>query len=349
MRHLVVALPLALVASLVLGGCQTEDAPSVGQQAIVGGAPAGAAYPAIGLLVDLSSGTPAFICTGTLIASDAVLTAAHCLQAADATTIGFALRSTISGATAAAFIRGKDLAPNTAFVGDEALPVGIGQANDIGVLTLATPITNVAPMLLVRPSEEKAATAVKAKLVAVGAGRSVAANPASFGVLRQATISIADAGEFELDVALPNEAQPCFGDSGGPLLYDVDSGGGADYRVVGVISRTANPFLTEVCDDGAIATRVDAYVDWIVGETVLPCGSGFDSTKCPDAGTSTNDGGKPKGDGAGTGTGTSIGPGPIIPKPDSGCAVAASSHPVGALSLWLLLALGLLRRRRSAR
>lgn len=145
------------------------------------------------------------------------------------------------------------------------------------------------------------------------------------------------------EVALPNEPQPCFGDSGGPVLYDV---GSANYRVVGVISRTANPYLADVCDDGAIATRVDAYVDWIGGEATLPCGSGVDQTNCPDGGVVAGDGGV-KSDGTKPGTGTGTGTGPIIPKPDSGCAVAAGETGESAFSLLLLLAaLGLAYRRR---
>ena len=81
---------------LVAGGC-VEPAPGLGERVdpVIGGTPTPAgAHPAVGALVEGGGVT----CTGTLIAPDAVLTAAHCLPL-DGPLPGFTLASDARTAT----------------------------------------------------------------------------------------------------------------------------------------------------------------------------------------------------------------------------------------------------------
>jgi secreted trypsin-like serine protease len=344
-RTIVAALSIATV--LLAASCQDGAGVASRERPIIGGVPVGGAYPAVGLLADLRGDKPVFVCSGVLIAPDAVLTAAHCLEAFSEADVGFALASELSGLAKGAFRSPSRIDIEPLYAGIQNAPLGLGKANDIALMSFAQDFS-AAPILILRPSEAKQALVTGTRVTVVGAGQNVAPpDTDGVGTLRQASIRLADIGQFELDLALQGDPQPCFGDSGGPVLWSASDG---SLRLLGVISRNANAAVS-TCQDGALATRADEYVPFIASNITLPCGSGLDPQEgCPDAGAGGGGDASPTADGgSGTGTGTGTGGGGVIvPKPDSGCAIAGHDVALGCAS-WLLVLLGLAAARRRRR
>ncbi len=345
---LVVTLGLSLSTALIATACHDAAPTHAARRTapIIGGTPVGGAYPAVGLLADLSGTDPSFVCSGVLVASDAVLTAAHCVESANPNSLGFALVSELSGLDKRAFRSPARIDVEPLYSGITNAPLGLGQANDVAVMSFSKGFAAI-PVPILRPSEQPQALVSQTKVVVVGAGQNVAPPKNSgMGILRQAIVRLADIGVYELDLALQGDPQPCFGDSGGPVFWRAKDGG---LRLLGVISRNSNAAVT-TCQDGALATRADEYLPFIASNVTLPCGSGVDES-CPDAGSGgSSDGAATSVDGGGgSSVGLGGGGGTIMPKPNSGCAVGYGGGVAPSMVLWPLLLLGLLVTHRPRR
>jgi hypothetical protein len=136
-----------------------------------------------------------------------------------------------------------------------------------------------------------------------------------------ATAPLVMAGTAELQISNPGDPQNCYGDSGGPALIDFGSG----YRVVGVVSRSADG---SDCTQGGVDTRVDAYLNFIAMEGPEICVPGTD--RCtPDAAPPPPDAGGPGVDGDG-----------------GGCCSTSRGAGAGSLLMAVFVGLVTLRRRR---
>ncbi|MBW2733114.1 MAG: trypsin-like serine protease [Deltaproteobacteria bacterium] len=320
---------LALVSALWLLACQANLVDHK-QATLIDGQPGGPA--AVGLIVELGGVVPVLRCTGTLIADDAVLTAAHCILDDLPQTLGFVASHDLARVNLAEIIPARELHPHSLFIGVDAAPVGVAQANDIGVLLLgsasSTPPLPIAGSGLLLMKNDT--------LTLVGAGWTFAGGSAN-GEMHQGDATLTEVGNFEFGAGLVGEAQACLGDSGGAVL--------AQEQLVGTISRTNDPLVP--CEGGSVSTLIHSYLDFIALHVTLPCGSG-DQPACQtaDAANTTFD--------ASTATDASVigpggGGGSIVPRDDDGgCRLSgsASSTPTSGAPLCWLLLLGLVLRRK---
>ncbi|MBX3157878.1 MAG: trypsin-like serine protease [Deltaproteobacteria bacterium] len=297
----------------LLTGCVTElDLSSVESEVIGGQRTAAGKFAGVGaLMYDFGGGQPMFGCTGTLIAPDAVLTAAHCVdpQLVGDGVPGFTLAlDTNAGPVTVTPGRMKIKHEQFALVNPGR---GLGEFHDVGIVLLAQPITEVAPVPMVRP-QDSAALAAGLAMEIVGYGRT-STQTNDGGVMFDAATQLISINPSELQVGMGSpQPQNCNGDSGGPGFATIDG----VRRIIGTVSRS---FDGNECVNGGVDTRVDTYLPWIHSKitTGIPCDSGM-AEPCP------------------------------VPEEDEdggGCCSGSRGAPGGAL---LAFALGglLLRRRR---
>jgi uncharacterized protein (TIGR03382 family) len=318
---------VGLGLALSLSACSGDPPRGATQQDVIGGTvtPEGM-FPGIGALYSSTFG--AATCTGTLIAPDVVLTAAHCIDPAvtgSAEVPGFTLvHDTITSQPA--FTVGERMVKHPSFDINSLPPSGLGDVFDIGLVFLTQPITAVAPVRM--PSTEEVAGLTPGTMLDLVGYGVTEVDGFETGVMFNGRAPLISLGTSEIQISNPGDIQNCYGDSGGPAL--VDLGGGV--RVVGVVSRSYNG---NICNQGGVDTRVDSYRDWIYQESGV-CAVG-DARCTPDASLATevdaddgggdDDGGDDDGGGGG-----------------GGCSTSGAGGS-GALVLALAVLLGARRRR----
>jgi hypothetical protein len=256
------AIPLLLAFSLVtVGGCvepETRDTART-MQPIIGGEPAGSwEYAATGGLVLDGQ----IFCTGTLVAPNAVLTAAHCIdpEELEGRVPGFTLlrdeAQLTEGDVNGDVYDGMNVRMNPGYDRD-ANNISPGLVSDIGILLLLQPVEEVEPEQMLTPGEAGVVLVLGEELTILGYGFTDTALTSS-GIKFKATTPLVTIGSFEIMMSEPGDPQPCYGDSGGPVFVTLASG---QRRIAGVISR--GPGEEGGCDSGAIATRADPFKDWV--------------------------------------------------------------------------------------
>jgi hypothetical protein len=197
---------------------------------ITGGAPSSDAA-----VVALASGD-ALVCSGTVIAPQAVLTAAHCVTGSTLPEV--AVGDTLAGAT-----RHPALA---ALVHPAFDPQSLD--HDLAVVIVEPPL-GVAPLPYATALD---GAAPGATIRVVGYGWTVANDPEP--AARRTGTSALDAIDALRLVSHAAPSQACEGDSGGPALFD--AGGGE--HIVGVASSGDTS-----CTQFVKHTRVDTHADFI--------------------------------------------------------------------------------------
>jgi len=233
---------VVMAAGLLAAGCASSDgkedeATETARQAIVN-----ATQPSPDAVVALMSGEGHVECSGTLVARQLVVTAAHCIR-------GEAPREVQFGEDPLRPTRTVAVAERRAHPKFDAVSL----ENDPAVLWLASPVVDVTPAELPRTS---ALPETGALVRVAGFGRTGPLGTAQTAPLRRAgtaRVSTIDGDHVALE---PAPAQPCTGDSGGPVFRD-----DASNELVAVTSR----------GDGACAfTSVTTAVAGSMDELVTP-------------------------------------------------------------------------------
>lgn len=237
------------LVSLTLIGCAGDAELASSQKPVVGGEPT-QGFPAVVALYAKEPGAErGSLCTATVIAPDKLLTAAHCVH------------PELVGASAEfSVFLGSDITnpenrgpavPVAATHFDEAFDRNnVMNGHDIAVVDLAQPV-DIEPVPYMTDPMGQNLVGQPARLV--GYGLNDGFNQQGAGIKRTAVVALnsfddklVKTGQFGTTI--------CNGDSGGPILMNVD---GTD-TIVGV-----NSFGFIFCMLEASSTRVDRYVDFI--------------------------------------------------------------------------------------
>ena len=202
------------------------------------------------VLVDVDGlGSEHQLCSGTLVAPDQVLTAAHCV-----TNVG---GFDPTGYTVMVGENYYDWAADTYDVDSADYNFAFTNScwtcgNDIAVLRLAEPVEGVTPMGLATREDD---VAVGDRLVYVGFGKTdpdETLDPQR----RQVTLPTVETTRQLLYAEDPEGVHSlCRGDSGGAALLVDESG----YRLAGIISFVEN----EDCTGESASTRISGQVGWL--------------------------------------------------------------------------------------
>lgn len=180
------------------------------------------------------------LCSGTLLAPDIVITAAHCLE------------NIRSGVTVHFGVQGeRGQRPVIRF---RAHPGYKGFANDMAILRITGGLpagSGPAPVLDESPGQIPR----DRKIIAAGYG-DTQAHVGDVGLLRYAPLEIMGTHEDQV-VLRGHGTSTCFGDSGGPAFLDHEG----ELILFGVVSGSLAS--GESCGGTLIFNRLDAHADWI--------------------------------------------------------------------------------------
>jgi len=253
----------------------SDDVRSI-EQGIVGGHTASPMdYPSVVALED----TPGdWFCTGTLIASDWVLTAAHCV--ADGPATGLHVRfddPDVNDAAGGLVVAVSEVHSHPDFDWD-------AWDNDIALVRLATPVTDRAPTPIHR-DQTPAATAV------IDVGYGVADNnDGGGGLLRSVDKVTADcagandptvSGDVLICMDASDGRGSCFGDSGGPTFARING----TLVVAGVTSGGTGDLCGAGWDLYTSVFAELAFVDTTMATPPMDPGMGEPDPMNPDPGT----------------------------------------------------------------
>ncbi len=249
---------------------------------IIGGleSPPGS-YPSVGVLLtrgQLTTGTAAaMVCTGTLIAPDVVLTAAHCTEIEQLVFMGAAEQIenffsfthdvqaygnlTTEPPADAVAIRAMVAHPEWNLEQLETMGPGLVDLHDVALLFLDATVPGRTPSV-VMAADDLSALQVNADVEIVGYGQRDPDDPSTVAIKFEADSFINEVGAAEMQIGdqPPGDPQKCHGDSGGPTFMDISDGQSPLQRLIGV---TSHAYDQSDCHTGGVDTIVAPQLLWI--------------------------------------------------------------------------------------
>ncbi len=247
--------PLAVLATLSFLGCSSDytgdqdiNVESTSQE-IIGGTPTTADPAIIAIFTHKPGAQEGALCTATLISPTVLLTAAHCV---DPKLVG---EDTQTIAAFGADINAPETAGTIAPVAETHFNPLFNSRNpaagyDIAVAILKDPVS-ITPMPFMHKPLEQSLVGKTVRLVGYGVTNGF--NNQGAGVKRTVSTDLKSFDDKLVRFGALGRTI-CSGDSGGPVLMEVDG----KETVVGV-----NSFGMLFCLTGASSTRVDSYLDFI--------------------------------------------------------------------------------------
>ncbi len=306
---------LVLAGTLPLG-CWQEPVTDHLAEGIINGDPIGSnEFPATGQLIfqgiyqqgqqQMPLTVP--ICTATLVATDVVLSAGHCV---DEYLITYGMGQVQDPVYCITFEEDQswmfdqqyqynaplpaDAVCSTGFVQHPQFDMdalynagnGLGNLHDLSLIFLEQPITN-RPFAYMPTAAEGGQLQAGMDVDIVGYGmRSVPqgqySDPNDANQRYWARTFINELGNSEMQIGSDSSTgRKCHGDSGGPTFVDIQTTLTESQRVIGVTSRAYN--LQADCNLGGVDARVDDAVDWIDTAMRDACDAGL-RTDCSEPG-----------------------------------------------------------------